>query len=64
MARKTYPKLGQSMRFYVENTLRARIRQPAVERYRPEAHRRRARWIGAVLLLVGAAVAAAWYAWF
>ena len=62
MARKLFPKLGQTTRFYVENTLRARIRQPAVERYRPEARRRRARWIGAVLLLA-AAVAAAWYVW-
>ncbi len=56
MARQSFPKLGQSMRFYVENTIRTRLRSPGLERYRPEGNRR-ARWLLVLFALAAAAVA-------
>lgn len=60
MARREMPRLGDSPRFYVENTQRARVRTPGLEHYR--AHRRRlAPWLVAGLLAVLGALA--WFYW-
>lgn len=60
MARREMPRLGDSPRIYVENTRRARVHSPGLERYR--ARRRRATpWMVAALLALIAAIA--WFYW-
>ena len=60
MARRGMPRLGDSPRFYVENTQRARVRTSGLERFR--ARRRRvAPWLVASLLAVLAVLA--WFYW-
>ena len=60
MARKVLPQLGDSPRFYLENTQRTRVRSPGLERYRPR-RRRTSLWllVAAVALLA----ALAWFYW-
>ncbi len=60
MARKAMPRLGDSPRFYVENTRRARVRSDGLERYRPR-RRRVTPWL--VLALLGLLAALAWFYW-
>ncbi|HEU4385270.1 MAG TPA: hypothetical protein VFR85_17430 [Anaeromyxobacteraceae bacterium] len=60
MARREMPRLGDTPRFYVEDTRRARVKSAGLERYR--AHRRRvAPWLAAALLILVAAIA--WFYW-
>ena len=60
MARKAMPRLGDSPRFYVENTQRARVRSGGLERYRTR-RRRVAPWLVLGLLVLLAALA--WFYW-
>lgn len=60
MARRQMPRLGDTPRLYVENTQRARVQSPGLERYR--ARRRRATpWLVAGLLAL--LLALAWFYW-
>ena len=59
MARKGLPRLGDSPRFYLENTQRARVQSAGLEHYRPR--RRATSWLVLVLLLAVAALA--WFYW-
>ena len=60
MARRGMPRLGDTLRVYVENTQRARVRSPGLERYR--ARKRTATpWLVVALLAVLAAIA--WFYW-
>ncbi len=59
MARKGLPRLGDSPRFYLENTQRARVQSAGLEHYRPR--RRFTSWLVLVLLLAVAALA--WFYW-
>ncbi len=52
MAKKGLPRLSESVRFYVEDTLRIRPRSPGIEHYPP----RRRSGRGAVVAAVAAAV--------
>jgi hypothetical protein len=55
------PELADTSRRYVENTVRARLQGPGVERYAARARSRRGRGRGAVLavaLALGAALVA------
>ena len=60
MARREMPRLGDSPRFYVENTQRARVRRDGLEGYRTR-RRRATPWL--VLGLVVLLVALAWFYW-
>ncbi len=55
--RPRLPKLGESLRFYVEDTLRARVRSPGIEHYRLRRVRLGVRVVAA--LAAAAAIAAA-----
>jgi hypothetical protein len=59
MGKKHLPDLPDTGRHYVENTIRARLASPGIERY--SARRRRGAWIGWVLVVAAAAIAA--FAW-
>jgi hypothetical protein len=59
MARRPFPKLDQGAPLYVEHTLRARIHNPGIERYRPDRSRRRRQFL-LVLAVVALAVTAAY----
>ena len=60
MARREMPRLGDTPRFYVENTRRTRVQSPGLERYR--ARKRRATpWLLAALAALLAAIA--WFYW-
>lgn len=60
MARKEMPRLGDSPRFWVEDTRRARVRSAGLEHYR--ARRRRVTpWLLVGLLALLAALA--WFYW-
>jgi type VI protein secretion system component VasF len=59
MAKKDFPKLGDTWRTYVENTIRARVQGPGLERYR--ARRRRGVPVAVVLLAIAAVAAVVWY---
>ena len=58
-SRPRLPRLGESLRFYVEDTLRARLRSPGVERYR----RREGQGVRLLLAVgaIGAALLALWW---
>jgi len=58
--RPKLPKLGESLRFYVEDTLRTRLKSPGVERYRLSAGGQGVRILLA-LGVIGAAVLALWW---
>ncbi len=60
MARKGLPRLGDSPRFYLENTQRARVQSPGLEHYRPR-RRRATPWLVVALLLLVAGLA--WFYW-
>ncbi len=60
MARKRLPRLGDSPRFYLENTQRARVKSPGLERYRPR-RRRVTSWLVVALVLLVAGLA--WFYW-
>jgi hypothetical protein len=60
MARKAFPRLSESVRFFVENTLRARRRSPGIERYRPE---RRSPWPRALAVLMAIGLLALIFRW-
>jgi hypothetical protein len=60
--RPRLPKLGESLRFYVENTLRARLRSPGIERYRPYRGGLGVRFFAAVVAIGGIAVVL-WWLW-
>jgi ferric-dicitrate binding protein FerR (iron transport regulator) len=59
MPKKEFPKLGDTWRHYVQNTIRARVQGPGLERYR--FRRRRGLPVLLVLLLIAAAAAVVWY---
>jgi type VI protein secretion system component VasF len=59
MPKKDFPKLGDSWRNYVQNTLRARVQGPGLERYR--FRRKRGVPVLVLLLLIAAAAAVVWY---
>ncbi len=58
--RPKLPKLGESLRFYVEGTLRTRMRSPGIEGYRLRRTGLGARLL-AVLLAAGAIALALWW---
>ena len=60
MARREMPRLGDTPRFYQENTQRARVRSAGLEHYR--ARRRRAMpWLATALIVL--LLALAWLYW-
>jgi len=59
MAKKHLPDLPDTGRHYVENTIRARLASPGIERY--ASRRRRGAILGWVLVLAAVAIAA--FAW-
>jgi len=59
MAKKDYPKLGDTWRTYVENTIRVRVQGPGLERYR--TRRRRGFPVVLVVLVIAAVAAVVWY---
>ncbi len=59
MAKKDFPKLGDTWRAYVENTIRTRVQGPGLERYR--TRRRRGVPVVLVLLAIAAVAAVVWY---
>lgn len=58
MRKRRLPELPETGRRYVEQTIRARLASPGIERYEP---RRRASALPAVVVLLAAALAAAAY---
>lgn len=60
MARKGLPRLGDSPRFYLKTTQRARVQSPGLERYRPR-RRRVTSWLVVALVLLVAGLA--WFYW-
>lgn len=59
MAKKDFPKLGDTWRNYVQNTLRVRIQGQGLERYR--FRRRHGVPVILALLLIAAVAAVVWY---
>jgi hypothetical protein len=59
MAKKDFPKLGDTWRNYLQNTIRARIQGPGLERYR--FRRRHGVPVVLALLLIAAVAAVIWY---
>ncbi len=60
MARKGMPRLGDTLRVYVENTQRARVQSPGLERYRARKTRVTP-WVVVALLALLSAIA--WFYW-
>jgi hypothetical protein len=60
MPRKGLPRLGDSPRFYLDDTRRARVRSRGLEHYRPR-RRRAASWLVAALVLIAAGLV--WFYW-
>ncbi len=60
--RPRLPKLGESLRFYVENTLRTRLRSPGIERYRPPRGGPGVRLFAALAAILAIAVTL-WWLW-
>jgi len=59
MAKKDFPKLGDTWRAYVQNTIRARVQGPGLERYR--FRRRRGVPVVVALVIILAVAAVVWY---
>jgi hypothetical protein len=60
MARKELPDLPETGRHYVENTMRARLASPGIERFGPAKDRTGARAVLATLGLLALAGALLW----
>ncbi len=60
MSRKGLPRLGDTPRFYIDDTRRARVQGRALEHYRPR-RRRATSWVVAALILAAAGLA--WFYW-
>lgn len=60
MRRKGLPRIGDTPRLYVENTVRARVRSPELEHYRPR-RRRATLWLAVAAVAILAALA--WFYW-
>jgi len=59
MPKKDFPKLGDTWRNYVQNTIRTRVQGPGLERYR--FRRKRGVPVVLALLLIAAAAVVVWY---